>query len=85
MNESFVGLAEELSRLSDSVVESGMSEEEKLSVIADIETINGQIAKPSPNPSIVKAAWDAITGSKALALIKSGSAIYKAIEPIVRS
>ena len=60
-----------------------MEEEDKLSVIADIETINGQLAKPTPNKSIVKAAWDAITNSKAAALIQSGSGIMRAIEVIV--
>lgn len=85
VNESFVGLARELTQLSNSVAASDMSDEEKLGAIADIETINGQLAKPSPNPSIVKAAWDAITSSKAVALIKSGSAVQKAIQAIVGS
>ena len=83
VNESFINLAEELDRLSKAVASSAMAEEEKLSIIADIETINGQLAKPMPNKSIVKAAWDAITNSKAAALIQSGSGIMKAIEVII--
>lgn len=83
VNESFVGLAEELDRLSKAVASSAMAEEEKLSIIADIETINGQLAKPMPHKAIVKAAWDAVTSSKAAALIQSGSRIMKAIETII--
>ena len=83
VNASFVGLAEDLDRLSKAVAALDMEEEEKLSVIADIETINGQLAKPTPNKSIVKAAWDAITNSKAAALIQSGSGIMRAIEVII--
>ena len=83
VNASFVGLAEELDRLNKAVAASDMADQEKLSIIADIETINGQLAKPMPNKSIVKTAWDAITNSKAAALIQSGSGIMRAIEVIV--
>ena len=82
VDKSFVGLANELEQLRQAVVESDLSEEEKIAVIAEVETINGQLAKPNPNKLIVKAAWDAITNSKAAALIQSGSGIMRAIEVI---
>ena len=83
VRESFIGLANELEQLSQAIAQSDLTEDEKLSAIADIETINGQLAKPEPNRSIVKTAWDAITNSKAAALIQSGSGIMRAIEMII--
>ena len=83
VRESFVGLANELEQLTNKIDESNLTDEEKMSAIADIETINGQLAKPIPNKSIVKMAWDAITGSKAASLIQKGSAVANAIEKII--
>ena len=82
VRESFVGLAKELEQLRQAITTSDMSEEEKVEAIADIETINGQLAKPKPNKSIVKMAWDAITSSRAASLIQAGCGIVKAIEGI---
>lgn len=36
---------------------------EKLSYVADIETIQTQLAKPSPSKAIVQAAWAAVKGA----------------------
>ena len=83
VRESFVGLANELERLGESIVEANISEEEKISIVADIETINGQLAKREPNREIVRAAWHAITSNKAAMLITSGSAIVRAMESIL--
>ena len=33
-----------------------------MSVVADIETIQSQLAKPQPNKNILSAAWTAIKG-----------------------
>ena len=83
VRESFVGLANELEQLTEAITESNLTDEEKISAIGDIETINGQLAKPAPNKSIIKMAWDAIKGSKAAALVQTGPAIVQAIEKIV--
>ena len=69
VNESFVGLANDLEQLRQAITEADMSEEEKISSIAEIETINGQLAKTNPNTAIVQMAWDAITSGKAASLI----------------
>lgn len=86
VRESFVSLANELEQFSKAIAEANLTDEEKMSAIADIETINGQLAKPVPNKSIIKLAWDAIghviKGSKAASLIQTGSEVAKAIESI---
>lgn len=48
---------ENLKKISDAVALSDWSEEDKLQVIGDIETIKAQVVKPKPNFDIVKAAW----------------------------
>ena len=83
VQESFVGLANELELLAHTITESELTEEEKMSAIADIETINGQLAKPMPNKSIVRMAWDAIANSKAASLVNVGSVITRGIEEII--
>jgi len=42
---------------------SSMSDTTKLEVVADIDTLQSQLQKPSPNKSIVKTAWSAIEKS----------------------
>lgn len=83
VQESFVGLANELEELAKSVVEADLSDEDKISIVADIETINGQLAKPEPNKDIVRTAWRAITSSKAAMFITSVSAIVRAMDSIL--
>ena len=77
VNESFVGLAEELERLTQAIAESDLSSEEKVAAIADIETINGQLAKPNPSKEIIKIAWRTLANSKAASLIQSASGLVK--------
>lgn len=83
VRESFVGLANELEQFARSIVDADFSEEEKVSIVADIETINGQLAKSEPNKDIIRTAWSAITSSKAAMLITSGSAIARTIEQFI--
>ncbi|MCY4448375.1 MAG: hypothetical protein OXE02_05985 [Chloroflexi bacterium] len=82
VRESFVGLANELAELQQAIVESDFTEEEKVSSIADIETITDQLAKSAPNKSILRSAWEAITSSKAASLVQTGNAIAKTIEEV---
>ena len=85
VNESFVGLARELDSLRQAISLSEASEEDKLAAIAELETINGQLAKQVPNKNIVKMAWDTIANSKLAPLIHSGSTVINAIEALVNS
>ena len=77
VNESFVGLAEDLGRLVQAITESDLPEEEKLSAIGDVETINGQLAKPNPSKEILKIAWNSLQNGKAATLIQSIAGLSK--------
>jgi len=37
-----------------------------MGLVADIETIQAQLAKPNPNKAIVKAAWEGVKAAAAL-------------------
>ena len=77
VNESFVGLAEDLERFVQAITESDLPEGEKLSAIGDVETINGQLAKPNPSKEILKMAWNSLQNGKAATLIQSVAGLSK--------
>lgn len=82
VNESFVGLAEELDQLVQAITVSNLPEEEKLSSIGDIETINGQLAKPNPSKEILKIAWANLQSGKAASLVQSVLGLQKFAEAL---
>ena len=66
INAQFGDLGKALANLRAGVTKSNGSEADKMAVVADIETIQSQLAKPQPNRGIVSAAWGAI---KAAAIV----------------
>jgi competence protein ComGC len=66
VNAKFGEIGRGLAQLRDAVVASSQSEEKKMAIVADIETIQSQLAKPQPNPSILKAAWETIKVAAAI-------------------
>jgi hypothetical protein len=61
VNANYQTLHNELSKLKELLTSSDrMSEENKLDVIADIETIKDQLAKKNPNKSIISQLWSGI-------------------------
>lgn len=66
INAKFSALGEALAELHKAITESTASEAEKMSFVADIETIQSQLAKPQPNRSIVSAAWETIRGASTI-------------------
>ena len=81
VNESFVGLAEELAQLGKTISASDLSDEEKMSAIAEIETINGQLAKASPSKEIIKIAWETLNNGKAAeGLVQSAAGLVNAVQ-----
>jgi hypothetical protein len=63
INAQFGDLGKALAELREGVTQAPtISEADKFSVVADIETIQSQLAKPQPNKSILSAAWSAIKG-----------------------
>ena len=66
INAQFGELGRGLVDLRAAVIASSESEEQKMAIVADIETIQSQLAKSRPNPGIVAAAWESV---KAAAVI----------------
>jgi hypothetical protein len=63
INAKFGDLGKALAELRAAVTRSNAAEVEKLAVVADIDTIQTQLAKPEPNKGIVAAAWAAVKGA----------------------
>jgi hypothetical protein len=66
INAQFSDLGQALAELRDAITKSQAPEEEKMSFVADIESVQSQLAKPQPNRSIVAAAWETIKGAAAI-------------------
>lgn len=67
VNAQFSELGQALVDLGEAIARSDAPEVEKMSLIADIDTIQSQLAKPEPNRSIIGAAWKAVEGAAAIA------------------
>lgn len=66
VNAKFGEVGESLSDLRNAVTGSDAEEAKKLELVADIETIQTQLAKPEPSPTIIKAAWQVVKGAAAI-------------------
>ena len=60
INAQFSDLGQALVELRDAITRSDASEQDKLAYVADIDTIQSQLAKPQPNTGIVAAAWQTV-------------------------
>lgn len=63
INARFGDLGEALAELRGAITQSEASETQKMELVADIETIQSQLAKPEPNHGIIKAAWEGVKGA----------------------
>jgi hypothetical protein len=63
VNARFGDLGESLAELRNAITQSDAPEVRKLELIADVDTIQSQLAKPEPNPGIIKAAWATVKGA----------------------
>lgn len=66
VNAKFGELGQSLSDLRNAVTGSEAQESTKLELVADIDTIQSQLAKPEPNRTIIKAAWEVVKGAAAI-------------------
>src|ERR1700680_1188806 len=62
VDAKFGELGQSLSELRNAVTSSEVQEFTKLGLVADIDTIQSQLAKPEPNRTIIKAAWAVVRG-----------------------
>jgi len=66
VDAKFGDIGEALAKLRKAITDAGVTEAEKLTYVADIETIQSQLAKPSPNRGIITAAWETVKGASAI-------------------
>lgn len=66
INAQFNELGTALVELRDAITQSAASESDKLSFVADIDTVQSQLAKPTPNKGIIAAAWETVKGAAAI-------------------
>jgi hypothetical protein len=66
INAQFGELGKALADLRHAITGSCADESVKMDHVADIETIQSQLAKPNPKPAIVAAAWETLKGAATL-------------------
>jgi len=66
VDAKFGNIGEALAELRKAITAAEIGEAEKLAYVADIETIQSQLAKPAPNRSIIAAAWETVKGAAAI-------------------
>lgn len=59
IDAQFSELGEALAELRDAITKSEAPEAQKMSLVADVDTIQSQLAKPEPHREIIDAAWGA--------------------------
>jgi hypothetical protein len=84
INAKFSELGTALANLRESIAKSQAPEAEKMNLVADIETVQSQLAKPAPNRGIISAAWTAIKGASVIAeCIPLVEKVQHFIEPFI--
>jgi hypothetical protein len=76
----FQNLGTALSELREAILASPAVEADKLNYVADIETIQSQLAKPTPSQRILGAAWQAL---KAVATLEGCAAAFQRASPLI--
>lgn len=66
VDAKFGNIGEALAELRKAITAAEIGEAEKLTYVADIETIQSQLAKPTPNRSIIGSAWETVKGAAAI-------------------
>ena len=66
IDAKFGDLGRSLAELRSAITTSQVPESAKLEFVADIDTIQSQLAKPEPNPTIIKSAWEVVKGAAAI-------------------
>lgn len=80
VDAQFTDLGRTLFQLRDAITESEASEATKLEHVADIETIQAQLAKSEPNHAIISLSWESI--KRAAALNGCGTLVARVAELI---
>jgi len=75
VNAEYRQIGEGLSELRAAVkASSELEEENKIELVSDIDSLQDQLAKPTPNRSVVRTLWEAISRSASLATLAESAA-----------
>jgi hypothetical protein len=66
INAKFGDLGQALAKLREAVTQSAAPDAQKMELVADIDTIQSQLAKPEPNRGIIGTAWEAVKAAAAI-------------------
>jgi len=66
INARFSELGQTLVELREAITKSDASENQKMGLVADIDTIQSQLAKQEPNRGILAAAWESVKTAAAI-------------------
>jgi len=66
VNARFGELGRALEQLRSAIIGSSEREDQKITFVSDIDTIQSQLGKPSPNRGIVAAAWESVKAAAAI-------------------
>lgn len=66
INAKFSDLGQSLAELREAITQSEAPEAAKMGFVADIDTIQSQLAKPEPNRGIIQAAWETVKAAAAI-------------------
>jgi len=66
INAEFGDLGKALVELGEGITNSDAPEVDKMNFVADIDTIQSQLAKSSPNKGIISAAWESVKAAAAI-------------------
>ena len=80
INAKFGDLGESLAQLHEAITRSDAADAQKMELVADIDTIQSQLAKPEPNRGIVKAAWETVKGA---ATINGCAALVEKVSDLI--
>ena len=78
----FGELAQSLADLRNAITTSNATEAEKMAYVADLDTIQSQLAKPEPNRTIVATAWETV---KAAAVIQGCANFVQTVGALIAS
>lgn len=81
INARFSDLGTALVELRNAITRSDIPEDHKLELVADIETIQSQLGKPTPNKSIIAAAWETLKG---VATVEGCVAAWERVKPLIQ-
>lgn len=85
VNAQYESAADALVELKKAVIRGALSESQKLDAVADIDSIQSQLAKTSPNTTVIKGAWEGLkTLETVVGLTEKVAKVAALIAPFIK-